>query len=168
MIPGSLVQQLGGGYRSRSIHCSSPGAAPSPLQQRQLAPAAGTHASCCSCITGISVFSMRSLAEPRQPSAGLKRSDAVALAGLLGQRGFGQRLAGRGRGRRSSGCGARCCRTADAAAHAEDLLQHVKFICRNQLCRFRWWEVGCSFLLTADVGNRMLRFCFCFSFLVFG
>lgn len=49
MRPNSLAQQVGGGgSRSRSIRFSSPGAAPSPLQQRQLAPAAGTHASCCS------------------------------------------------------------------------------------------------------------------------
>lgn len=98
------------------------------LRPVQLLPrcSSGSLLCCCHprllllCITRVSVVSVWSLAEPRWPSAVLKGGDAVAL---LGQRGFGQRLAGRGRRRRrSSGCSEQCCRAAHAVTHTEDLL----------------------------------------------
>lgn len=90
---------------------------------------------------------MASLAEPRQPAAGLKGGDAIALAGLLGQRGFGQRLAGKERGRRSSGCSERCRRATRA-----ERSPYVKFICRNQPLPLQ--VVGSRLLVSAHSSRR--------------
>lgn len=99
MRPNSLAQQVWGGLLEISLYvflrlvrllplCST-GSSLLPLAPTPAAAPASPRFCLLCGIPG------------RTQAAGLKGGDAVALAGLLGQRGFGQRLVGKERGRRS-------------------------------------------------------------------